>query len=371
MPHYSLFTATGAYNLGDELILLQEYTYLKHRHPEATFSVFTYDRESSLLPADSAIEYLPYFPHHARKRPLQNIWYFMKTVLAIRKSDFIIIGGGGLLYDNEEGQSFDNLLRQWNFRAWLANFLEKPIIYWSLGIHLKKENEEKIRSLFTSKNTHISVRDAESKKILESIGIKCLLIRDPVLTYDPEIPKLLIKRRPKVGLSFRAGFLQNELENIEKIITFLMAHEYEPVLLNHSFHKDNLSINDDIFLASLQEKYQLCATKNMSETLEMYKELEFVIGMRLHSLILSFVHAIPFFAISYGKKTDEFIRGINYEYSLAARVFDIEIFKKWFLRLEKEKNEQKFALSAKNDTIKREIHLITNTFFDGLEKSQR
>lgn len=107
----------------------------------------------------------------------------------------------------------------------------------------------------------------------------------------------------------------------------------------------------------------------MQETLKTYGELEMVIGMRLHSLILSFVHAIPFFAISYGKKTDEFLRGINYEYSLAARNFDMEVFKKRFTELEKTKNDQKFALSAKNDTIKREINLTTHIFFDGLEKS--
>jgi len=88
-------------------------------------------------------------------------------------------------------------------------------------------------------------------------------------------------------------------------------------------------------------------------------------------MILAFVHAIPFFALSYGKKTDEFIRGINYEYSLAVRAFDMEVFKKRFMELEKTKNEQKFALSAKNDTIKREIHLSTNTFFDGLEKPKK
>jgi hypothetical protein len=73
--------------------------------------------------------------------------------------------------------------------------------------------------------------------------------------------------------------------------------------------------------------------------------------------------------LSYGKKTDAFIREINYEYSLAASIFEIEIFKKRFLELEKEKNEQKFALSRKNDTIKREIYITTNTFFDGLENS--
>lgn len=234
---------------------------------------------------------------------------------------------------------------------------------------MKKENERKILPLFSAENTYISVRDSESKKTLESIGIRAFLLRDPVISYDPEIPKLLIKQRPKIGLSFRSGFLQDELENIEKIISFLMAHGYEPIFINHSFHPENISANDDVFLAGLQEKYHIHSTQNLEETLAMYKELEFVVGMRLHSLILSFVHAIPFFAISYGKKTDEFIRGINYEYSLAARVFDIEIFKKRFLQLEKEKNEQKFALSTKNDTIKREIHIITNNFFDGLAKN--
>lgn len=369
MTHFSLFTATGAYNLGDELILLQEYSYLKNRHPDATFSVFTYDTRSSLLPEDGTIVYVSYFPNRARTKPFQNVWYFIKTILTIRKSDYVIIGGGGLLYDNEEGQSLDKLLSQWRFRVKLVQFLRKPLIYWSLGIHLRQENEHKIRSLFSGENIFISVRDAESKKTLESIGIKAMLIRDPVLTYDPEIPKLLIKRRPKVGLSFRAGFMQDELDNIEKIITFLMAHEYEPIILNHSFHQENAAANDDIFLAGLKEKYQLHATRDIRETLESYKELEFVIGMRLHSLILSFIHAIPFFAISYGKKTDEFIRGINYEYSVAARAFDIEIFKKRFMELERSKNEQKFALSTKNDTIKREIYLTTNSFFDGLEKS--
>ena len=318
---------------------------------------------------DPALEYVSYFPNRARTQPIKNIWYALQTFLHIRKSDVVIIGGGGLLYDNEDGQNFGALVWQWKFRVKIVQFFKKPLIYWSLGIHIKEHNISKILPLFSGARTYVSVRDAESKKILESIGIKSLLIRDPVLTYDPEIPKLLIKRRPKVGLSFRSGFLQNELENMEKIITFLMAHEYEPVILNHSIQKDDPRYNDASFLRNLQEKYQLSSTRDICETLDTYKELEYVIGMRLHSLILAFVHAIPFFALSYGQKTDEFIRGINHTYALASRVFDIEVFKQRFLELEQEKSEQKFALSTKNDTIKREIHLITNTFFDGLEKS--
>jgi len=369
--HFSLFTAAGAYNLGDELILLQEYEYLRDRYENATFTIFTYDRKWSLLPKDPNIKYVCYFPDHIRTRPIQNILAFFETLFAIYKSDRVIIGGGGLIYDNEEGQSFDRLLLQWHLRVWIAKFFHKPIIYWSLGIHIKTENETKILPLFEGKNTYVSVRDTESRKILENLGIKSILIFDPVLLYDPEIPQLMPKKRPKVGLSFRAGYLQNELENIEKIITFLGANGYEVILLNHSFHPINPLSNDSYFLSGLREKYSLRSTETIKETLELYKELEFVIGMRLHSLILAFVHTIPFFAISYSQKTDEFIRSINYDFSLAARVFDVEVFKKQFSELEKQKNEQKFALERKNDTIKRELYLNLNSFFDGLERTQK
>lgn len=353
------------------MILLQEYTYLKNRYNEATFSVFTYDQKSSLLPQDSSIEYLFYFPHHFKKRLCRNIWYLLKTIFTIWKSDYTIIGGGGLLYDNEEGQSFQKLLFPWKLRVFLTKLFHKPLIYWSLGIHLRKENITKILPLFSGNNTYISVRDRESQKTLDSIGIKSILLRDPVLSYNPELPQLLIKSRPKIGLSFRSGFLQNELMNIEKIIAFLMARGYEVILLNHSFHRDNNITNDDIFLENLKGKYQLHSTKTIEETLEIYKELEFIIGMRLHSLILSLVHIIPFFALSYGKKTDEFVQSIQYPYSLTAKTFEIEIFKKRFIELERVKDMQKFALNEKNDTIKHEIYITTNTFFDGLEKSQR
>lgn len=185
------------------------------------------------------------------------------------------------------------------------------------------------------------------------------------------MPQLMPKKRPKVGLSFRAGYLPNALENIEKIITFLGATGYEVILLNHSFHTSNLGTNDSYFLSSLAEKYSLRSTATIQETLELYKELEFVVGMRLHSLILAFVHTIPFFAISYSQKTDEFIRSINYDFSLAARIFDIEVFKRQFHELESTKNEQKFALERKNDTIKREVRLNLNSFFDGLDRTQK
>lgn len=75
------------------------------------------------MPRDETIEYISYFPNHAKTKPLQNIWYFLRTFLVVRKSDAVIVGGGGLLYDNEDGQSFDRLLSQWKLRVRIVEFL--------------------------------------------------------------------------------------------------------------------------------------------------------------------------------------------------------------------------------------------------------
>ena len=107
----------------------------------------------------------------------------------------------------------------------------------------------------------------------------------------------------------------------------------------------------------------------MTETLAAYKELEFVVGMRLHSLVLSVVHAIPFFAISYSKKTDELMRSLHYDFTLSAHTFSLEYFKARFITLEASKKEVQFALEAKNDTIKNAIRHTLKNIFHGLEKT--
>lgn len=120
-PKIAIFTASGQYNLGDELILLAEYELLKQQYPGAVFSVFTYQKNTTLLPTDSNIRFVSYFPNNLKNQPLKNVWYFLQNVFTIATSDCVIIGGGGLLYDDENGQSFAKPVRQWLFRVKIAN----------------------------------------------------------------------------------------------------------------------------------------------------------------------------------------------------------------------------------------------------------
>ena len=86
----SIFTATGHYNLGDELILLEEYEVLREIYKNANFYIFTYDKKSSLI--EDKIKYIKYFPSNIKKKPFKNLKYLWKNIKTIYKSDLVIIG---------------------------------------------------------------------------------------------------------------------------------------------------------------------------------------------------------------------------------------------------------------------------------------
>lgn len=45
-----IMTATGCYNLGDEIILKAEVEFIKSQYENVDITVFTYDPKSTLLP---------------------------------------------------------------------------------------------------------------------------------------------------------------------------------------------------------------------------------------------------------------------------------------------------------------------------------
>lgn len=103
-------TATGSYNLGDEIILREELAFLHGHYGEMVdFTIFTHDKKSALFQDDS-VTWATYFPHAFWSNPFANIGYFFMNIYRIWKADILIVGGGGLIFDNEEGISFDSLM---------------------------------------------------------------------------------------------------------------------------------------------------------------------------------------------------------------------------------------------------------------------
>lgn len=84
-------TATGSYNLGDEIILREELKFFQRQYgASAEFSIFTYDKKSALF-KDSDVSWITYFPHRFFINPLGNIWYLIRNIWEIWRADILII----------------------------------------------------------------------------------------------------------------------------------------------------------------------------------------------------------------------------------------------------------------------------------------
>ncbi len=142
-------TATGAYNLGDEIILAEELKFLQNHYGDmAEFTVFSYDKKSALV-YDPTVKFVSYFPNNFFGHFFANIGYFFKNVWLIYRADILIIGGGGILFDNEPDVSFDMLLWQWYFRTKIARIGGTTIVYLGISLELKNtKNKMKLSKIF-------------------------------------------------------------------------------------------------------------------------------------------------------------------------------------------------------------------------------
>ncbi len=94
--------------------------------------------------------------------------------------------------------------------------------------------------------------------------------------------------------------MSQDQKNLQSIISKLESDGYDIVFLSHSLRGD-IHHNDYDFVNLLfGDKYPITTT--LAETLEAYKNIDLVIAMRLHSVILGMLHGIPTLPILYGPK---------------------------------------------------------------------
>ena len=108
MRNICLFTATGAENLGDEMITFCEIKKFQSIFPEIKITVFSHNIERtkrfflSQKLSFTGITLKEYFPNAILKHPIRNIQLFWETLMVIKNTDHIYVGGGGLLYGKNE-----------------------------------------------------------------------------------------------------------------------------------------------------------------------------------------------------------------------------------------------------------------------------
>ena len=275
----------GFDNFGDDAILSVLCDKLKLLNAEIT--VF------SANPIKTAKEFLV---NSVGSFDLKNV---IKTIF---KTDVLISGGGSLLQD---ATSFKSLV-YYSGIIFLALLFKKDVLIFAQGIGpLNHKMSKYIVLQLLKRAKYVSVRDEKSFEFLKSNNINAELVHDPVYSIIvPDVPKNFA-----VGLQLR-DFSTMNFEFLNSLA--------DNVLFNYPNRKIELFV----FQKSIDEKIckqfaQLLYSKNQNIDIEIVyynnraeifkrvSQLECMIAMRFHAIILALKAGIRVSAINYDIKVEK------------------------------------------------------------------
>lgn len=299
-----IMVLSGAYNLGDEKILEAEIDFFRQKFPNSQISVATYD-ENSFLWNKKNLKFFSYFPNNIKKKFFSNIFYFFQNIFEIIKSDLIIVGGGGIFFDNEIGVSFQKIFLEWYIRLFFARLFRKKIIFLWFSIEVKNPENLQILQKIFHKNDIILPRDDKTSEIIKTFGLKSTTLYDSVFLFEWQ--NFSPQKSRKIWISLRGGFWnEKNILEFQKFLDFLEKNNFEIIFMSHSTSGDE-NHNDIVFVQKFfWKKYKI--TQNLSETVKNYDEICLMISMRLHSTILSSQKNIPTIVIPYWPKNYEIVK---------------------------------------------------------------
>jgi len=217
---------------------------------------------------------------------------------ALLESDTLISGGGSLLQDVT---SFKSLI-YYLLVIYTALFLGKKVEIYAQGIGpINSKIGQFLTKTALKKAYKISVRDINSKNLLEKWGIMSELVNDPVL--DIELPQ-----KHKTGI---VGIQLRNFNSIDDIFIEKLSKKVAEKFHNKKIKVISLqdSIDKDICKKFTEHLKNIGVTNVQLETgldiqnvFDTISDLEYLISMRFHATVLGIKSDVKTVAINYDPK---------------------------------------------------------------------
>ncbi len=246
---------------------------------------------------------------------------FLKVIKAIRRCDLLISGGGSLLQDRTSTKSIVYYLTIIN----LAKLFHKKVMMYANGIGpvIKPVNRRRVRRA-ASKIDLITLRDSNSVRELVSMGVDrddMHVTADPVFTFDcvsPEEALSLLGEagipddRPFAGVSIREWYSVPDFERTMAGICDAIYDRYGFNIVFVVMQTPN-DINISMKVRDLMENpsYILSKRYKTEELMGIVGRADFIICMRLHTLIFAARMAVPTLGIVYDPKVRDYLNMLD------------------------------------------------------------
>ncbi|MBD3328705.1 hypothetical protein GF340_05405 [Candidatus Peregrinibacteria bacterium] len=350
----------GATNIGDEMILEGILNILKPLNADITVlsnDPIKTEKEHNVKSAHLVPSGLRSFVKGIFSG---SIW---STFSEIAKCDVFILGGGGLLTDEKP---FAIII--WSIQAAVARFYKKPVFCFAQSIGpLKTLFGKFMTKRILVKSKIITVRDYGSYELINKMGVKhALTLADPAFALDlydgdnRDDDYVLFTIRPWIK-----GDTDKIYADLKILVDFIWTtYGLKSVFVPFQAYKDDDRKEMDklksIMVADSHVTF-LKYSHDIKDIFQVFHMAKFVVGMRLHSLIMSALAGKPMIALSYSNKVKDFMHTIDMNnYVIEFDQFNAEAGQNKVTRLMDEYSHLQKIISEKVDYM----HMKANEHLD-------
>jgi len=291
----------GGMNLGDEAILEGILRQLR-ASIQAEVTVF------SMNPSDTLAQ------HRVERAICARSLTRKEITPVIQELDLLILGGGGILYD-QDAQAY---LREVS----IAQESRVPVLLYAIsaGPLSTQASRRAVReTLNASPSTLISVRDRSGYRLLDDVGVRneIHLTADPAFLLDPD--PLPIETLQAEGVEFTRHLVGFSVREPGPAAPDIDPEEYHELLANAAdfiierFDADVLYVpmekidvqHSHAVVAHMRnaEKAEVLRRRySPRQILDLMGRFDFAVGMRLHFLIFAALRGTPFAPLPYASK---------------------------------------------------------------------
>ncbi|MDW7671224.1 MAG: polysaccharide pyruvyl transferase CsaB [Bacillota bacterium] len=295
MKKVFIFGYYGFHNIGDEAILEAIVAEFQKVMPEVSLTALSYKAAET-----------------SRRYSIEAVSrnHFVEVVRSIGRSHLVMSGGGSILQDVTSSRS----LLYYLGIIFLAKILGKKVAFYGNGFGpiTRTPNRWLVKHIINQVDL-LTVRDEESREVMERLGISrpIHVTADAAFTLQilPESePVQLDQVQRKVGISVRRW--KNQAVYLPILAAFadaLIEKGYTVFFLPMQPPADT-QVSKELMNMMKYPAIILETGDTPHKMIQVIAGMDFLIGMRLHSLIFSAIAGVPMIGLSYETKITSFLK---------------------------------------------------------------
>jgi len=220
-----------------------------------------------------------------------NFWHLRN----INHLDFLIIGGGGL-FTKAPPHPFGA------FNEW-GRHLKIPFGFLGVGVQEISDKYKSIIEELVERSVFFVVRDTGSFNLMNSVLSSSKILKAPDLTFLYPYQTQRNVAKDKIGVNLRVW-------NFDKERTY-DNYKWCQAINRLDGNKKTIPLSFKETLDDREAMGDIHGIKNSDFNINLYEDINIMIGMRLHSLIFAVQNSIPVIGIAYTPKVERFFSELN------------------------------------------------------------